>query len=233
MTDVNIDETTRLHEVARHDLSRLVDHSDEALEVAREDIEGLIIARESYGPSWKQRGGIGAFMMLARKWDRLYQMVCDQNQAPPGDVAAHITADLDAEGEAVIDTVRDLRRYLMLVEAQMLAEGWAPERSPGQIYVNDCDNGHALFKVLTIDWRELEGNVSDAGRAERYDILSHIAYDLNRGLPDGPTLRVARSLRRELLALEARLRAVGWELPLQRDNRVAHQRGFRVSAPSD
>ena len=29
------------------------------------DVEALKVAEQSYGTSWKQRGGVGAFMMLA------------------------------------------------------------------------------------------------------------------------------------------------------------------------
>ena len=34
------------------------------------DAVALRKAQESYGDSWRIRGGVGAFMMLARKWDR-------------------------------------------------------------------------------------------------------------------------------------------------------------------
>ena len=34
--------------------------------LSKEDVEGLAKAEKSYGDSWRQRGGIGAFMMLAR-----------------------------------------------------------------------------------------------------------------------------------------------------------------------
>ena len=44
-------------------------------EVAKIDVEKLHKAEQSYGNSWKKRGGIGAFMMLARKWDRLEKQV--------------------------------------------------------------------------------------------------------------------------------------------------------------
>ena len=39
------------------------------------DLEELQLAEKSYGNSWKKRGGVGAFMMLARKWDRIEQQV--------------------------------------------------------------------------------------------------------------------------------------------------------------
>lgn len=99
--------------------------------VAEEDVKGLIKAQESYGDSWKKRGGVGAFMMLARKWDRLENCVCvhrnnstdSQCLAAQWDIFAHIAADKRAEG--LIDDIRDLRRYLMLVEAEMRARGAA------------------------------------------------------------------------------------------------------------
>jgi hypothetical protein len=90
--------------------------------IADEDVAGLEKAQESYGDSWKKRGGVGAYMMLARKWDRLSNRV----ESPPSiatqfDIFAHIAADERAEG--LIDDIRDLRRYLLLVEAEMRARG--------------------------------------------------------------------------------------------------------------
>jgi hypothetical protein len=77
------------------------------------DAMKLQLAEESYGDSWKQRGGVGAFMMLARKWDRLEKQVNEHNY----DVFAAITYDSREEG--ILDDIRDLRRYLFLVEAEM------------------------------------------------------------------------------------------------------------------
>lgn len=85
--------------------------------IAQEDVDGLLKAQESYGDSWRKRGGIGAFMMLARKWDRLELQVSKQGY----DVFAAAKADQRPEG--IIDDIRDLRRYLMLVEAELRAQG--------------------------------------------------------------------------------------------------------------
>ena len=67
-------------------------------------------------------------MMFARKWDRIGQRVAthiDAAEGAPGatrdNVFEHIVADRRAEG--VIDDIRDLRRYLLLVEAEMAARG--------------------------------------------------------------------------------------------------------------
>jgi len=39
--------------------------------LSEQDVLSLIDSERSYGDSWRNRGGIGAFMMLARKWDRI------------------------------------------------------------------------------------------------------------------------------------------------------------------
>lgn len=86
---------------------------DQLEAVATDDVEALREAEKSYGDSWKKRGGVGAFMMLARKWDRLEKQVAEKNY----DIFSAIAQDPREEG--VIDDIRDLRRYLTLVEAEM------------------------------------------------------------------------------------------------------------------
>ena len=70
-------------------------------------------AEEDYGDSWKKRGDIGAFMMLARKWDRI------ENQVNDYTYDIFLALDEDKRPEGLIDDIRDLRRYLLLVEAEM------------------------------------------------------------------------------------------------------------------
>ena len=78
--------------------------------ISAADIDGLVKAEKSYGDSWKKRGGVGAFMMLARKWDRLENHVKKYNY----DIFEAVNNDIRPEG--IIDDIRDLRRYLLLVE---------------------------------------------------------------------------------------------------------------------
>lgn len=82
-------------------------------EVAESDVKILQRKDAEYGGSWKKRGGVGAFMMLARKWDRLEQQVAVEGW----DVFK--AAEEDRREEGVIDDIRDLRRYLLLVEAEL------------------------------------------------------------------------------------------------------------------
>jgi len=78
------------------------------------DVEVLKEAEKSYGTSWKQRGGIGAFMMLARKWDRL------ENQVKKNGYDVFLSALEDQRAEGILDDIRDLRQYLLLVESHCL-----------------------------------------------------------------------------------------------------------------
>jgi hypothetical protein len=79
--------------------------------IAKGDVTALKKAEKSYGDSWRKRGGVGAMMMLARKWDRIEQQVRKEEY----DVFKAIEKDPSETG--ILDDIRDLRRYLLLVEA--------------------------------------------------------------------------------------------------------------------
>ena len=78
-----------------------------------DDAVGLENSEKTYGDSWKKRGGVGAFMMLARKWDRI-ENICEQLNY---DIFEGINKDPSSTG--IIDDIRDLRAYLLLVESEM------------------------------------------------------------------------------------------------------------------
>ena len=103
-------------------------------DISLNDTTGLIEAQRSYGNSWKKRGGVGSFMQLARKWDRLevrmarIPVLAEDSgleftdgllSGDRFDIFQHLIADDRAEG--VIDDIRDLRRYLLLMEAEAQA----------------------------------------------------------------------------------------------------------------
>ena len=78
--------------------------------IAQTDVDKLEVAEKSYGTSWRQRGGVGAFMMLARKWDRI------ENQVKKHSYDIFEAYKIDSRAEGIIDDIKDLRRYLLLVE---------------------------------------------------------------------------------------------------------------------
>ena len=86
-------------------------------QIAKEDAAGLLKAHESYGPSWKKRGGVGAYMVMIRKFDRM-----DIGAEKYGwDIFKAVEADPRAEG--ILDDIRDARRYLMLIESALREKG--------------------------------------------------------------------------------------------------------------
>lgn len=95
---------------------------DRLRQIVEQDVVELLKKDEEYGSSWKKRGGVGAFMMLARKWDRLEHQVASHGY----DVFSAICKETREEG--ILDDIRDLRRYLLLVEQEFTAN--LPRQSP-------------------------------------------------------------------------------------------------------
>ena len=85
-------------------------------EIAQNDLQALQRAEQSYGDSWKRRGGVGAFMMLARKFDRIEH----QSQKHGWDIFK--SGEVYSGEAGLLDDVRDLRRYLLLVEQEILTQ---------------------------------------------------------------------------------------------------------------
>jgi len=75
------------------------------------DIEMLMVKGKEYGDSWKKRGGVGAYMMLARKWDRIEKQTADYNY----DIFKAVN-----EIPGLIDDLIDLGAYLLLVRSEGL-----------------------------------------------------------------------------------------------------------------
>lgn len=93
------------------------------MRIAQKDIQTILQKNREYGSSWKKRGGVGAFMMLARKWDRLEPQVEKHNY----DIIEAMNTDTREEG--VIDDIRDLRAYLFLVQTEKKESVYEPIRS--------------------------------------------------------------------------------------------------------
>ncbi len=83
---------------------------DAIRKLAEHDVHVLAEKGRTYGDSWKMRGGVGAFMMMARKWDRIENI----SKAADWDVIGVGVADTGG----ILDDIADLRRYLLLVEQE-------------------------------------------------------------------------------------------------------------------
>ena len=118
-----------------------MNYQDYIQQICDSDVAGLKLAEKSYGDSWKRRGGVGAFMMLARKWDRLENAMSttlhtssetDVRGLPVSptidkyDILQRALADPRKEG--LIDDIRDMRRYLVLIESELVAQGMVTEQ---------------------------------------------------------------------------------------------------------
>jgi hypothetical protein len=93
--------------------------------LADKDVKTLVQKDAEYGSSWKKRGGVGAFMMLARKWDRLETQITVQRSTGVDsyDVFGQIEREHnlpEGHSESLLETIRDLRRYLFLVESEIM-----------------------------------------------------------------------------------------------------------------
>src|SRR3546814_16570964 len=84
-------------------------------ELANKDVDMLIEKGMSYGNSWRKRGGIGAFMMMARKMDGI------ENQSAGYDIFKSIQKgiELGITNDGILDAIRDLPAYLLLLESTM------------------------------------------------------------------------------------------------------------------
>jgi hypothetical protein len=85
-------------------MKRLADISDSIL-------KNLERKNEEYADSWKIRGGVGAFMMLARKWDRIE----NTTELEAYDLF-HVMME---DRNTIIDDVDDLIGYLLLCREEV------------------------------------------------------------------------------------------------------------------
>lgn len=81
--------------------------------LAQGDVLGLREAQKHYGDSWKRRGGANCFFMLVRKMDRIEIQVAKYHH----DIFE--AARQDQREEGILDDIKDLRRYLLLTEAEI------------------------------------------------------------------------------------------------------------------
>lgn len=106
-----------------------MEHMDFLEAVQAQDLATLRYKEGTYRGSWKKRGGVGAFMMMARKWDRLENILPGPSTIAY-DIFGHIAASADGADGGVLAEVRDLRQYLLLIEAEMMSSGVVASPKP-------------------------------------------------------------------------------------------------------
>lgn len=159
-----------------------------------EDAEHLQDKDKSYGSSWRKRGGVGAFMMLSRKWDRLEQMCSDAGY----DIFKLIQEELDSEqtasgiAEPILDQLRDLRRYLFLVDSWMILQTGNPYLSHnGPVQVRNGDQACTTAQMdPTASPHYNPDNVRSMGLSKAVELgaLSEEEADIIRGHRDAQSL---------------------------------------------
>lgn len=81
-------------------------------DIAKRDVEEVTAKDIEYGGSWKKRGGFGAYFTTVRKIDRLEEQVARHDY----DIFAALMDT--STSESLLNTIRDLRGYLMLIESE-------------------------------------------------------------------------------------------------------------------
>jgi hypothetical protein len=220
--------------------------------VAESDVTGLKTSERSYGNAWKRRGGVDTFHMLSRKWDRIEKRLAttvDATAETPGatpyDIFEHIAADRNAEG--FIDDVRDMRRYLMLIEAEMLARKASNVTDSGRGYLDQFSKiaesdieiiqekeraygstwrqrgGISAFMVFARKWDRIERRVAthvDAADAAPAAARDNIFEHIAADRRAEGVINDVRDLRRYLMLVEAEMAARGAvQIGTARDNR--------------
>lgn len=88
--------------------------------VCEADLSEVRRKEATYKGSWKKRGGVGAWMMVARKIDRMEEMMREQ----PDIFRAVVAGGLGGGDGTLLAEIRDLRRYLLLIESEVMAREW-------------------------------------------------------------------------------------------------------------
>lgn len=91
--------------------------------IAINDITTAYNKDQEYGASWKKRGGPGAYLTMTRKMDRLEEMAKRKNW----DIFEALRDKNSSE--SLIDTIRDLRVYLALIENEAMKMGIVPSKN--------------------------------------------------------------------------------------------------------
>jgi hypothetical protein len=113
-------------------------------QILGKDIDVIRAKNATYQDSWRRRGGVDSFMMLARKWDRIETMCKAEgfNIINAGSKYRGKYGEKIEQDGTLIAEIRDLRRYLAMVDEYLVRTTYRADRigvdpgEPGSSYVN-------------------------------------------------------------------------------------------------
>lgn len=101
------------------DMERYVRQSHRLKFITEELVKFVNDKDIQYGSSWRKRGGAGAFMVIARKWDRIEQ-ACEKETAKYD--IFNVFKEEDRR-ETILDDCLDLVGYLLILVEHMIEIG--------------------------------------------------------------------------------------------------------------
>lgn len=148
-----------------------LDYHQHLAAIATEDVRFTKERDTHYNGSWARRGGPGAFINLGRKWDRLETFMEKAGYDLFGEIQRQAGPEQGSDG-TILAEVRDLRRYLLLVEAKMTQEGAVTQpQSSAEVMKKDLTE-----EGYTVSWHagQSDRQRADAKRAvrSRYPIFN-------------------------------------------------------------
>lgn len=126
-------------------MAESVFYPDERLEVLSTALTDVLKDKgATYGDSWKKRGGVGAFMMLCRKWDRIENILSAELEGLTEMNSEKACEDLLQRNPGdVLDDVADLRGYFLLVDDEVNRLQWNPDvRVPTLVAESEASRGY-------------------------------------------------------------------------------------------
>lgn len=130
-------------------------------QITRDDVSFVEDKDTQYDASWKRHGGVGAFFTIVRPWDRLYNYAKQRGF----DLFEMIGEEgLEGPDGSVIACVRDMRRYLLLVEAHMAEELGVVPIDSSERDVSAAKHSVGPPKVVMSEYRP--GTPEDGGHHE-------------------------------------------------------------------
>jgi hypothetical protein len=141
-------------------------------DIVEADVRYVRAKDVQYDSSWKRHGGVGAFFTIVRPWDRLYNFAKNKSY----DLFSAMADDsLHGPDGTALACVRDLRRYLLLLEAWIVWDRTrVSEKSAAWDRLRErIKSGQPL--VVGMDLAETERRVMVRVGPTKFDVYTMVA----------------------------------------------------------